>query len=292
MNSRTTFTGCTNCNIPNNNSERKQLKEFRAKHFSWKHLLTAFVSQRVFPNYTYTIRHGLASGMRRKGGLGFLPVDPQETAEIRFLRKLAIENKVVYDIGAFEGVLTMFFARKARLVVAFEPNPRNHARCVENVDLNELRNVIILNRGVSDRAGTIELIFDPLMPGAGSAESAIALQIDSSVKTSRKVRIPVAPLDEEIASSNLREPDLIKIDIEGMELKALQGMRRLLCRRHPELFIEMHGATAKEKKEIAEGVTGFLAACGYRCYDVEGEQYVTAENLGERLPGHLYCAGG
>jgi len=66
-------------------------------------MLVAFVSQRLFGNYTYTIRHGLASGMRRKGGLGFLPVNSGETAETEFLRKLPLAGKVVYDVGAFEG---------------------------------------------------------------------------------------------------------------------------------------------------------------------------------------------
>jgi len=61
-------------------------------------MLVAFVSQRLFGNYTYTIRHGLASGMRRKGGLGFLPVNSGETAETEFLRKLPLAGKVVYDV--------------------------------------------------------------------------------------------------------------------------------------------------------------------------------------------------
>src|SRR6202011_2126007 len=99
--------------------------------------------------------------------------------------------KVVYDIGAFEGVLTLFFARRARQVIAYEPNPRNYGRCLENVRLNRLENVCVLNRGVSDTAGSIELTYDPLMPGAGSGESTIAGQIGSSVKAARKLAIPV-----------------------------------------------------------------------------------------------------
>jgi FkbM family methyltransferase len=264
------------------------LKEFRTQHFSLKHMLVAFISQHLFDNYAYTIRHGLAAGMRRKGGLGFLPVNRWETPEITFLRNLSFEDKVVYDIGSFEGVLALFFARKARTVIAYEPNPRNYARCLENIRLNNLTNVNVFNRGVSDQAGIIELIYDPLMPGAGSGEQAIAQQISSSVRTFQKLLVPIVRLDDDIALNDLPKPDFIKIDIEGMEFLALKGMERTLRERHPELFIEMHGATATEKTDIARAVIDFLESLNYRTYDVESQRYLTHFNPGDRLPGHLY----
>jgi FkbM family methyltransferase len=252
-------------------------------------MLVAFVSQHLFQSYIYTIRHGLAAGMRRKGGLGFLPIDRRETAEIAFLRKLSFEGKVIYDIGSFEGVLTLFFGRAGSKVVAYEPNPRNYARCLDNVRLNRLSNVQVLNRGISDRAGHIDLIYDPLMPGAGSGEKDIAQQIGSSVKTSRKVRIPIVSLDDDIRLNGLPEPDFIKIDIEGMELPALKGMERTLRDRHPELFIEMHGATATEKMAITRAVVDLLESHNYRAYDIESRRYLTRSDIGNHLPGHLYA---
>ncbi|MGQ0539513.1 MAG: hypothetical protein ACT4R6_11230, partial [Gemmatimonadaceae bacterium] len=45
---------------------------FLASHFTLKHRAVAAVS-RLFDGMTYTARHGLISGMRRKGGLGWLP---------------------------------------------------------------------------------------------------------------------------------------------------------------------------------------------------------------------------
>ena len=252
-------------------------------------MMIAFVSQHLFRNYNYTIRHGLAAGMRRRGGLGFLPIDPGETPETSFLRTLSLDNKVVYDVGAFEGVLTLFFARKAKHVVAYEPNPHNFARCIENIRLNNLKNVRVLNRGVSDCAGTINLTYDPLMPGAGSCEIAIAHQISSSIKSSRNLRIPIVSLDDDISLNDLPAPNLIKLDIEGMEFQALKGMQRTLQKDHPDLFVEMHGATHKEKTEIAEAVIHLLETCGYRVFDVERGRYLTRSSLGNQRPGHLYC---
>jgi len=266
-----------------------RLKGFLSKHFSLTHIAVSFVSQKLFNNNTYTIRHGLAKGMKRKGGLGFLPITPIETAEIRFLRNLPLEGKVVYDVGAFEGLLTLFFASKAKYVFSYEPNPRNYARCIENVQLNHLTNVRILNHGVSDRPGTIDMVYDPLMPGAASGEAAIAAQIGESVKSIARLRIPVVRLDDDIAEKGLPAPDMIKIDVEGMELQALQGMQQTLREHSPALHIEMHGANLKEKTENSIAVVGLLDQCGYTIYDVEHDDVLSSATLGDRRPSHLYC---
>lgn len=265
------------------------MDSFRTRHFGLRHMVVAFLSQKLFGNYTYTIRHGLATGMRRKGGLGFLPLNSGENAETEFLRKMSLADKVVYDVGAFEGLITLFFASKAKQVISWEPNPRNYARATANVRLNNLTNVQILNRGISNVPGTIDLLYDPLMPGAGSGDSAIKDQIGGSVKSAQKISIPVARLDDEVGQNSLPLPDLVKIDIEGMELQALQGMHRLLMERQPELYIEMHGATTNGKVENAHAVTAYLEERGYKIYDVERGDYITLATLGDRRPGHIYC---
>lgn len=266
------------------------MEEFRQSHFRFHHMIVACFSQRLFGNYTYTIRHGLATGMRRKGGLGFLPVKFGETAEVRFLRQLPLAGKVVYDIGAFEGILTLFFARHAKQVISWEPNPCNYARCVENVQLNNLKNVRVLNHGISNAARTIDLLCDPLFPGAGSGDVAIKGQIAASVKSAHKVSILVVRLDDEVLKSGLPLPHLIKIDIEGMEFQALEGMHRILVENRPELFIELHGATTREKIENAQSVIAYLEKHKYCIYDVEHGDYPTHATLGDRRPSHIYCS--
>jgi len=43
------------------------------RHYTTKHRMVAWISQKLFGNITYTVRHGLIKGMKRKGGLGWLP---------------------------------------------------------------------------------------------------------------------------------------------------------------------------------------------------------------------------
>src|SRR5829696_4306460 len=99
------------------------MDSYRKTHYSLRHRVIATLSQRL-DGITYTQRHGLIRGMRRQGGLGFLPAvlagGDHETAEHRFLRQLDLRDKVVYEIGAFQGILTLFFSSRAKEVIAYE----------------------------------------------------------------------------------------------------------------------------------------------------------------------------
>ena len=67
-------------------------------HYSLRHRVTTWISQNLLGNLVYTCRHGLIKGLRRKGGLGWLPETVSksvETAEHRFWGSLDLKGKVV-----------------------------------------------------------------------------------------------------------------------------------------------------------------------------------------------------
>jgi FkbM family methyltransferase len=264
------------------------------RHYSVRHKLIALVSQRLFGNITYTVRHGLLTGMRRRGGLGFLPealVGRNDTAETAFWRRLDLRDQVVFDIGAFEGLLTLFFARQAKQVVSYEPNSRSHQRLVENVRLNGLRNVLIRKVGLGAGERKSNLVWSPTMPGGASAEQAIAGGIQTSGKRLHAEEVIITTLDKEMATASLPAPDLIKVDIEGLELEALEGATRTLRQHSPKLFLEMHGETMSEKQRKAHQLVSFLVGLGYaRITHVETARQITVENSQVAAEGHLYCS--
>ena len=80
----------------------------------------------LLKNRVYTSRSGLVKGLKRKGGVGFIP--RQLSLEEKFLMNLDINGQTIYDIGGNVGIFTMFFARsvgKKGKVITFEPNPWN-----------------------------------------------------------------------------------------------------------------------------------------------------------------------
>lgn len=271
--------------------------EYVAYHFGWRHALIAAVS-RSLDGITYTQRHGLIAGMRRRGGLGFLPPwaagGDALTPELRFLRSLDLTGKVVYDIGAFQGLLTLFFAQTARQVVAFEPNPESHARTVENVRLNALDNVRVVAAACGRAAGTVELSYRADFPGGASADGELGGQIGvAGAAGVRRASATVARLDDLVRREALPAPDFVKVDTEGFELAVLEGMPEVLTLYRPRLYLEMHGATAADKAARVHAIVTFLTAQGYtRIRHIESGASITAANAAVAAQGHLYCEAG
>jgi FkbM family methyltransferase len=264
-------------------------------HYTLRHRLVAAISNRL-DSITYTQRHGLIRGLKRKGGLGFLPAvfagGRRETAEHAFLRSLDLSGQVVYEIGAFQGLLTLFFSGRAAQVIAYEPNPSSYHRVLDNLRLNGRANVQVRNLAVGDRAGTLTLLCDALMPGGTSGDPALAAQIRSSSPSARAIDVPVVTIDQDIEASRLPPPDFVKIDIEGMELPALHGMRGTLARHRPALYLEMHGATLALKDENVRAIVAFLLELGYdTLLHVESGEPIGAANATRAREGHLYCPG-
>jgi len=235
--------------------------------------------------------------MKRKGGLGFLPAalipKEQNQAELDFLESLDLTDRVVYDIGAFQGVMTLFFARKAKAVVTYEAHPAKFKRLLENINLNQLQNVTAFNRGIGECQGEVLLACNPLMPGAASGDPQIVGQLRTSLPEAEVVKIGVFPLDYEIERRHLPAPDLVKIDIEGMELSALQGMPNLLKSHLPRLYLEMHGATENDKEQKAAAILDFLARSAYRSIlHVESGRAITPSAISIAREGHLFCVAG
>jgi FkbM family methyltransferase len=255
------------------------------QHYSHGHRVTAWISRCLFDRITYTVRHGLIRGMQRKGGLGWMPACLSHSAQTReemFWRHLPLDGLVVYDVGAFHGILTLFFASSGAQVIAYEPNDRNNARLIENMRLNKATNVQVRKLGVGSQPGSGILSYTSAMSGGGT------LNPNTSAPISQRVEITT--LDCDITTNALPPPDLIKIDIEGWELEALEGARAIIHQHHPALFLEMHGNTMGEKKRKASAIVKFLHDAGYTdIVHVESDTAITPLNTAIAAEGHLFC---
>src|SRR5882762_9464888 len=186
------------------------------RHYTMKHRLIALISMHLLDNATYTVRHGLLKGMKRKGGLGWVPAmfsPGVMTAEQQFWSDLNLSGMTVYDVGAFHGLLTLFFATRSKAVVCFEPNTQNHKRLMENLTLNGIKNVEVRKVGVGSRSGTRRMVGSSLMPGGASVDGkAVEELLRAGVGTVIE-EISIVTLDDEIRQASLPAPDFIKIDI-------------------------------------------------------------------------------
>lgn len=266
--------------------------DLQFRHYTLGHRLIAFISSTLFDRFTYTVQHGFLKGMKRKGGLGWIPaavLGSAETLEHQFWRSLDLTGLVVYDIGAFHGLLTMLFAGQARQVIAFEPSQPNRERLQENVRLNGFTNVTVRDVGIGSRPDSLELVSWARMPGGSTCDAHVAQALRKSNVPIRSEAIRITTLDRDIQESALPKPDFIKIDIEGMEIEALRGAARTLSEYRPALFLEMHGETMNLKRKKVDEIVHYLMTAGYtRIEHIETGTLVNLENSHVAAQGHLY----
>jgi FkbM family methyltransferase len=248
--------------------------------------------QPLMKRHVYTVRHGLAKGLTRRGGLGFVPQLGRRPPEERFLEGLEFRGGTVFDVGGYEGIFTLFFARRVETtgrLITFEPNPYNAARIAENVRLNGFENVEIRSVALGAAPCRMPLVFPVDETALGSLVPDIQAAIRRE-KHATTIDVDVETVDRLVARG-LPEPDFVKIDVEGFERDVLEGMAATIAHRHPRLYIEVHGADLARKLENATSLVDCLWDSGYEVYHVEtGTSIRQPSDITIAREGHLYCS--
>jgi FkbM family methyltransferase len=180
-----------------------------------------------------------------------------ENAELNLIEKIfkgRLGGKVILDIGANIGNHTSSFSKISKKVYAFEPNIFVFE--LLKINTRKLKNVMIFNYGVSDKNQSIAAKIPKLNWGGGS------LSLDE--KNSRpnnfiEVLFKLKSLDSVKLFSKVNI-GMVKIDVEGHEMRAFKGMRKLLLKNKPFILFEQNrGILNKTSDEIS-----FLKSIGYK----------------------------
>lgn len=183
------------------------------------------------------------------------------------VRRALREGDTLIDGGANNGLVSLVAAWRVGpegRVFAMEPNPRVYERLRWHVECNGLAHVRALQTGLSDRDEELELCVpgrDNL--GAGTC-APLPERYGGEVQHRCMVRLVRADACAEIA---VRGELMVKLDIEGFELRALRGMAALIERNRPlvvsELNVEMLRRAGTTGREVME----FMASRGYRAFE-------------------------
>lgn len=179
----------------------------------------------------------------------------------------------VLDIGANIGYFTLLASRlvgPAGSVHAFEPAPSIVNRLETNVRLNALTNVEIHRLAVSGTAGEVRLHV------ASSDHQGLSSLRDLG-QHDDVIRVPAQPVDALLP--RLPRVALAKLDIEGAEYLALQGMTGLLKRDRPVLIVEVADAFLRAVAGNAEVVAGFLRERSYSLFRIRLDRVTPLADL-------------
>ncbi len=173
----------------------------------------------------------------------------------------------VIDVGANIGLVSLVAAWRvgpAGRVHAFEPNPVVYEQLRWHVETNRLSQITALPLGLGDREETLELN----VPGRGNLGagtfSPIPARYRGEVSQRSAARIVRADsLPELRVAGNL----VIKLDVEGFELRALRGLEPLIERHRPLLISEVNAEMLAMAGTSPAELFGFMAVRGYRPWE-------------------------
>lgn len=144
-----------------------------------------------------------------------------EKNEIIFVKKIVKKNMNVIDIGSNIGLYTLLFSLlvgdKGK-VYSFEPEPNNFRLLNKSLNINQIKNVILSNIAISDQKGSSNFNVSSINSGDNRLNSKSFYHYDITVNKDK--------LDNVLLNSP--KIDFIKIDIQGGEFDAFQGMKNII----------------------------------------------------------------
>lgn len=174
------------------------------------------------------------------------------------LRRHVSRGATVIDVGANIGLFSIessIAVGPAGRVIAIEAAPPNLLALRENLRLNNLKNIEVVETGVSDAAGSARLT----LPEGDNLGMFTVAEIDGAVS----YEIQLRTIDDLLDERQIGSVDLIKMDIEGSEFRALSGAKRTLEKYRPLLIVELNGQALERCGSSVEQVMSFLRALGY-----------------------------
>jgi FkbM family methyltransferase len=186
--------------------------------------------------------------------------EPYETELVSSIIK---PGNVVLDIGANIGYYTLIFAKlvgQNGKVFAFEPEPANFQLLEKNVSVNGYSNVIPEQKAVSNRNEKKKLYLNNENSGMHTIyKSEQRANLDS-------VEIETVSLDNYF-SNYTGKIDFIKMDIEGSEYTALEGMQTILQRQNNiQLLVAFYPSGIVQYGYKPEQQIDLLMSNGFRVY--------------------------
>ena len=194
-------------------------------------------------------------------------------------------GNVLFDVGAHHGWVSMWalpVVGEEGAVYSFEPSPVNLAILEWHRNINRFSQWIIVPNAVSDE-DAVEMQFFLIDSGdspMNSLTTGFPGMPQMEGREIEKISIQTITLDAFCQEVGVR-PNLMKIDVEGAELLALRGARKLLSESHPAIILAVHPYWLPSGQSTSQ-ILELLEANSYTVFDSHGSR-VKSLHSGEYL---------
>ena len=174
--------------------------------------------------------------------------DHHQKDTIELLSTFVTPQSVFVDGGAHIGTIAIPLARKAGRTVAYEADASTCDILRQNVERNGV-SVAVHQKGLGAEAGRGEMM--SVREGNAGAHT---LSVGEG-------GVAVVTLDEE-----LEKFDVLKLDVEGMELAVLRGAGRIITEVHPTILFEVNLSQLRAHGTSLRALNSFFGTRDYRLY--------------------------
>lgn len=172
------------------------------------------------------------------------------------LKRAGIYPKTIFDVGANLGQTGLYYHyhfNQSR-IFCFEPVKATYSRMVENT---KNTSVICINKALGDKAGEMEIY-------KSDTDSDIASINGSGINFLSQSEVIAVDTGENIClAHNVEMIDLLKIDVEGYEIQALNGFNNLLQNKVKVIYIEAGFDQADACKTYISDILSYLQPHGF-----------------------------
>lgn len=190
-----------------------------------------------------------------------------ERCETVLFKGLVKRGMVVADIGAHVGYYSLLAAMRVGedgKVFAFEPHPDNYSLLLKNIEVNGYKNAIPIQKAVSNKSGTVQLHLHPENKGGS--------RICDFPLSRQHILVSAITLDDFFKDKDY-QIDLIRMDIEGAEMWAVEGMDKIISEnKNLTIIAEFFPRALRTFGVSPKHYVNKLVEHGFQLYEIDEEQ--------------------
>lgn len=183
------------------------------------------------------------------------------------LKKYLSSQHSYIDIGSWIGSTTLFASKIAKHCYCFEPDPTAFQFLNRNINANHNSNISAHNIAISNKKCLLKL---GAKTGKGDSMSSVLWSDDSW-------EVPALSIQDVFAEFNIKDCNLIKIDIEGAEFIALPSAKEVLKYFKPTIYLSLHTPWITDKTLYFNSINDVLSIY-HNFYDSKGKS-ITLDEL-------------